>query len=79
MKHFTLKTASLLLLMNFLGLPNIDFLLGYLYVIGGCNDEEALKSVERFDLEEEKWSFIRSLSKPLFDHAGAADNFKVSI
>ena len=41
----------------------------YIYAIGGCNASGALKSVERFDLVENRWELVAPLNTPRYNFA----------
>lgn len=46
-------------------------------MIGGRDDKQVLKSVERLDCQEEKWSYVRAIPKKTHDHAAAVCDGKV--
>ena len=58
---------------------NLFLFPGYIYVIGGCNDEGKLRTVEQYHMEKERWTHAKSLDRPIENHAAAANGEMVSL
>lgn len=50
---------------------------GYIYAIAGKKETGPMATVDRFDLDKEKWSYVCSLESSLWDHAAASHEDKV--
>ena len=48
-------------------------------MIGGRDDKQVLKSVERLDCMQETWSYVRAIPKKTYDHAAAVLAGKVRL
>ena len=46
-------------------------------MIGGCNDKGALRTVEQYHMEKERWTHVRKLDKAIQNHAAAAHGHMV--
>lgn len=52
---------------------------GYIYAIAGKKETGPLATVDRFDLDQEKWSYVSDLESTLWDHAAAGHGNKVGV
>jgi hypothetical protein len=51
----------------------------YIYAIGGRNGSEPLCTVERYDLEKERWEMVQSLPSPRYGHSAFTINNKICV
>ncbi|WAR00602.1 KLH13-like protein [Mya arenaria] len=55
------------------------YLNGYIYALGGKDDKQVLRSVERLDCDKETWSYTRPLPYKLYDHAAVVCGGKIYV
>ncbi|KAL4230683.1 Kelch-like protein 6 [Mactra antiquata] len=55
------------------------YLDGFIYAFGGKDDNQGLKSVEKFDCHQEIWSYAKPMPLCLYDHAASTCQGKIFV